>query len=112
MRMSFPTAILLLAGAAAPALAQRLPSTIHPTHYDLAFDVDIPHARFTGAETIRVEVADATTRIVLNAADLQISSVTVGRGDASQHATVTMDAARQQATFTVPRPLARGPAEI
>ena len=39
---------------ASPALAQRLPSTVRPTHYDLAFAIDLAHERFDGTETIHL----------------------------------------------------------
>ena len=36
--------------ACSPANAQRLPTTVVPEHYDLAFDVDLATARFEGVE--------------------------------------------------------------
>jgi aminopeptidase N len=103
------TAFLLVA---VPAVAQRLPTVITPDHYDLAFVVDLTHERFEGTETIRVQVAEPTPRVVLNAVDLQFRDVTIGAGAAAQHALVTLDEAHQTATLTVPKPLTRGPAEI
>ena len=38
--------VLLVLSGATPALAQRLPATATPEHYDLAFTVDLHHARF------------------------------------------------------------------
>src|SRR5688572_4120121 len=104
-----PLALLLLASAAA---AQRLPTTVSPEHYDLKFEVDIPRAQFEGTETIRVQLNETTSRIVLNALDIEFHEVTIGRGAATQKATVTLDATNQTATFTVPNPIAKGPAEI
>ena len=103
--------ILLLTGAAT-ASAQRLPSTVRPDQYDLHFVVDIAHARFDGTETIRVDVQEPTSRIVLNAADLQFRDAVVGRGPSAQHATVTFDESAQQATLTVPRRIDRGRTDI
>ena len=62
--------LLLLVQLATPVCAQRLPATATPEHYDLAFVVDIPNKRFEGTETIRVRLAQPTSRIVLNAAEL------------------------------------------
>src|SRR6185295_11427313 len=90
----------------------RLPTTVTPEHYDLAFVVDLAHERFEGTETIRVNVTEPTPRIVLNAAELRFHSVSVGTGSAAQTATVTLDEGAQTATFTVPRPIARGSTEI
>src|SRR5262249_23991129 len=98
--------------AAAPLSAQRLRAGVAPDHYDLAFVVDLAHERFEGTETITATVAAPTTRIVLNAVDIDFHEVTIGAGTAAQKATVTSDAAAQTATFTVARPVAAGPASI
>src|SRR6476660_6735754 len=94
--------VVLFLLAVGPAAAQRLPGGVAPTHYDLAFVVDLEHERFDGTETIRVEVAEPTSRIVVNEADITFRDVTIGAGD---------DAA-QTAAFTVARRLAKGPADI
>src|SRR5947208_10904621 len=52
---SLTAALALL--AASHAFAQRLPGDVTPSHYDLSFDVDLANARFTGTETIRVDLA-------------------------------------------------------
>lgn len=107
---ALPSAIFLL--ACAPASAQRLPTTVVPGHYDLAFDVDLPRARFSGVETIKVDVTAPSRRIVLHAMDLQIQSVTVKAGGVEQKAVVTVALPTQTATLTVPRAVPAGPAEI
>src|SRR3954462_714570 len=103
-------ALTLLAGV--PASAQRLPGGVTPEHYDLAFVVDLVHERFDGTETIRVNVAAPTTRIVLNALDIDFREVTIGAGGTAQKATVTSDSTAQTATFTVPRPIPSGTHDI
>src|SRR4030095_15187088 len=112
MRTRVIQLVLLFLSTALPASAQRLPTSIIPEHYDLAFAVDLPRERFEGTETIRVRVAEPTSHIVLNAIELQFKSVTIGAGAAAQTGTVTLDEAKQTATFTVPRPIARGSTEI
>jgi len=112
MRAPFGLLTVLVSLLPASVLAQRLPTIVTPEHYDLAFAVDLAHARFEGTETIRVTVAEPTPRIVLNAAEIQFDEVTIGRGAAAQHAAVALDAANQTATFTVPKPLDRGPTEV
>src|SRR2546423_9749513 len=97
---------------ASPASAQRLPAGIAPEHYDLAFVVDLAHERFDGSETIRIDVAAPTGRIVLNAVDIDFREVTVGSGAGAQKATVTSDATSQTATLTVPRPIAAGKTDV
>ena len=112
MRPSLPCALTTFLLVALPASAQRLPTIVTPDHYDLAFVVDLTHERFEGTETIRVQVAEPTPRVVLNAVDLQFREVTIGAGAAAQHAVVTLDEAHQTATLSVPKPLPKGSAEI
>jgi len=112
MKSVFLRAAALVVAVASPAAAQRLPATVTPDHYDLAFAVDIPHNHFDGTETIRVQVPQPTTRVVLNAADIDFREVMIGAGASAQKATVTLDEPSQTATFTVPKALERGPAEI
>src|SRR5919109_5052015 len=98
--------------SALPASAQRLPTTVRPDHYDLGFVVDLARARFDGTAAIRVQVAEPTTRVVLNAVELRFRNASIGDGAAAQHATVMFDAPNQTATLTVARPLARGETTI
>jgi len=74
---------------AAPAAAQRLPATVVPDQYDLTFAVDLDRARFEGTETIRVQVAEPTARVVLHALDIEFHDVTIGTGPAAQTAKVS-----------------------
>ena len=97
---------------ALPAAAQRLPTTVAPEHYVLTFTVDLAHATFEGAESIRVQVAEPTTRIVLHAVEIQFHDVTIGAGAAAQKATVSLNADDQTATLTVPKAIAKGAADV
>src|SRR5215471_3594377 len=112
MRTRLVTFLLLLLSTATSASAERLPATVTPEHYDLAFVVDLARERFEGTETIRVRIAEPTSRIVLNALELQFRSVTIGSGRSAQTATVTLDEAAQTAAFTVPREIVKGSTEI
>ena len=64
--------------------AERLPQTVRPEHYTLAFTPDLKAATFTGVETIDVSLAEPTDRITLNAIELDLKSVTVTVGDKQQ----------------------------
>src|SRR5713101_4296096 len=112
MRLRSVTVLTAALLTALPASAQRLPAIVTPDHYDLAFVVDLGRERFEGTETIRVQVAEPTPRVVLHALDIQFREVTIGAGDSVQTATVTLDEKGQTATLTVPRPLAKGPAAL
>src|SRR5262245_18592743 len=98
--------------ACSPAGAQRLPTTVVPEHYDLAFDVDLTKARFEGVETIKVSLGQPSRRIVLNALDITFHEVTIRAAGAEQRATVTENEATQPVALTVPIDSPAGPADI
>src|SRR5437899_11948261 len=93
MRFRVLLALVAASLAAAPASAQRLPSSVAPVHYDLAFVVDLLHERFEGTEAVQVQVDEPTTRVVLHALDLTFRTVTItAGGPAAQTAAVARDA--------------------
>ncbi len=92
--------------------AQRLPVTVVPEHYDLAFDVDLSRASFTGVETIHVRLAAPTRRIVLHALDLRFESATIAAAGQSQTASVALDPSSETVALAVARELPAGPADI
>lgn len=103
-------AVLLLAGTLENAEAQRLPTTVVPEHYDLAFDIDLAGARFAGTESIRVRVDERTTRILLHAVDLTFEDATIESRGVRQSASVTING--QLALLTVARAIEPGVAVI
>jgi len=112
MRFGLCICVGFITLAPATVAAQRLPTTVTPDHYDLAFVVDLRHNRFEGTETIRVQATQPTTRVVLNAVDIEFHDVTIGNGPAAQHATVRTDERTQTATFAVPKPIDGGTTDI
>lgn len=107
--------VLLIAGTlglvgAGEAHAQRLPTTVRPEHYELAFDIELSRARFTGTEAIHVQVAESTNRVLLHAVDLTFREVIIDSAGSQQRASVSLTG--QLALLTVPRPVAAGPAII
>jgi aminopeptidase N len=102
-------AVLLIA---VPALAQRLPSTVVPDHYDLSVEPDLAAATFAGVERITVTLRQPSMSIVLNAAEIQFGAVTITAAGRAQQARVSLDPAKEQATLTVPATMPAGPAEI
>ena len=95
-----------------PAAAQRLPGTVLPEHYTLAFSPDLEKETFRGRESIQVTITEPTKAITLHAAEIEFGEVTITAGGRTQTAKVTTDAAKETATFTVPDTLAEGAATI
>ena len=75
MRNIIVASLLLLCGVGAEA--QRLPLTVVPEHYQLSFTPDLKDATFAGDETIDVRILKPTKLIILNAAEIKFSLVTV-----------------------------------
>jgi aminopeptidase N/puromycin-sensitive aminopeptidase len=96
----------------APAQAQRLPSTVRPEHYALTLTPDLKAATFTGVETIDIDVKEPVNAITLNAVEIAFQSVTITAAGKQQKAAVTLDGAKDQATFSFPAKIPAGKAVL
>ncbi|MFL6280058.1 MAG: M1 family metallopeptidase [Vicinamibacterales bacterium] len=83
-----------------------------PSHYDIAVTPNLAAATFAGTERIVVALNKPSSTIVLNAAEIEFDKVTIKSGAVTQQARVSLDPSKEQATFTVDRPLPAGTAEI
>jgi aminopeptidase N len=122
--------------------AQRLPGGVRPEHYSLTIAPDLKTARFAGSETIDVVVDAETNAITLNAAEITFVSVKAymwppgaiidyapdkhwrDQKDQDVHpdltkldkspqtAVISLDTAKEQATFTFAHPLNAGPVTL
>jgi aminopeptidase N/puromycin-sensitive aminopeptidase len=88
--------------------AQRLPTTAIPEHYTLSLTPDLKAATFTGAESIVLTLAQPSSTITLNAAEITFKTVTAQAGGQTLTAKVTEDKEKDQATFTFDKPLPAG----
>ena len=104
--------LLSFVALATPAIAQRLPKTVVPEHYQLAFTIDLANAKFSGQTGIDVRVTQSTSTITLHAVEMNVTSATVAAGGQTQTATVAMNAEAQTATLTLPKAVAAGKARI
>ncbi len=122
------SAVLLAANLAAQA--QRLPAGVHPEHYSLSLTPDLKAATFAGEETIDVTLDSPSKTITLNAAEIKFVAVqethstdirvvtkggqapefksTIHQPPMRQDAYVTLDEAKEQATFIFPKELPAG----
>ena len=109
--MHLRSSLLLTFALTAPfAMAQRLPTVVHPERYTLALTPDLKAATFAGTETINLSLDKPSKTITLNSAEITIVSATADGVTAGGHgASVSYDIAKEQATFTFPEILAAGP---
>jgi aminopeptidase N len=82
-----------------------LPKTVVPVHYALEFTPDFDRLTFTGSELIDIDIAEPTSRVVLNAVELTIESAAV---DGEAASSTVFQEAQQTVTFAFPHPIAAG----
>jgi aminopeptidase N len=104
---------VLFLSASVSVEAQRLPAGIHPEAYRLTLTPDLQAATFTGSETIDVVLEAPSRTITLNAADIRFGEVkayvsSLAADKDPQIATITLDEAKEQATFSFPKELPAG----
>ena len=111
-KIGFAVLVLQLALMAPGALGQRVPDLATPDHYQLTITPDFATENFAGDETIQIRLLKPSSSITLNAAEIKFAEVTITSRSKTQTAQVSSDEKNEMSTFTVPEPLAAGPAEI
>ena len=111
MRITFLVLAAILS-AASGAFAQRLATTVVPVHYDITVTPRLAEATFSGRVVITLRLAAPASVITLNAAEIKFGEVTVSAAGQQQRGAVTLDAAKEQASFKFPKPLPAGDAEL
>src|SRR5581483_633266 len=84
---------------------QVLPDTVVPSHYDLALSPDAGALSFSGKVAITVDVAVATSDVMLNAEGLTFQHAAV---DGGPDAVVTLDKTTGRAVLRFPAPIQKG----
>ncbi|WP_230481735.1 M1 family metallopeptidase [Sphingomonas sp. Leaf21] len=98
--MKSALSVLLALTVSAPALAAgQLPQTVAPVLYDITVRPDAKAMRFSGEETVDVDVRQATATIVLNAAELTITRATFD----GKPVPYALDKDKQTLTLTLPQ---------
>ena len=90
-----------------------LPASVKPNKYRLTLQPDLNTFTFKGEQTVDIEIVEPTARIVLNAAELEISGVTLRRNssETSTHS-VSPDADTETVTLDFGRTLSPGRAQL
>jgi len=110
MRRFLTAAVLFL--AALPLAAARLPKSVIPDHYAISITPDLVTEKFSGQETIDVDIKEPVDTITLNSADLEMHDVVVASGSKMMNATITYDAPNEQASLKFGQTLPPGRASI
>lgn len=105
-------AALLVFSNASALEAQRLPTGVTPQHYALTLEPDLKSATFKGTEQIDVTLAQPSTSITMNAAEITFQSVTISANGNSQLAQVSENKPNEQVTLQVPNAIPAGKAII
>lgn len=106
-------AVVCLALACSSLLhAERLSTSVYPTHYALTLAPDLKTATFTGTEAIDIVLKAPATSIIVNSADLSYQSVTIAADGKSQTAAVELHPDLEQVEFTVPNQIPAGIATV
>ena len=92
----------------------RLPPNVRPTAYRLTLTPDLENFTFTGHVSIDLQVSEDTGRVLLNAAELEITaaSVTDAYGGPMPASGILLDEKRERVFLTFPREIATGRATL
>ena len=92
--------------------ADRLPRTATPDRYDLVIATDLDAGTFTGEVAIHLDVHEATSVLVCNAAELDIHGASVDADGASVTGAIRLDVEREQLHVELPEPIGPGRAVL
>ena len=85
----------------------KLPKQVRPTDYAIWIKPDIKKLTFAGRETVKLNVEQATSELVLNAADLTVSDAQLN-GKTIPKTAIKFDAKNELLTITAPGELTPG----
>jgi puromycin-sensitive aminopeptidase len=82
-----------------------------PEHYDLALNLDLAEFTFTGKECVKVNIANATNKLTLNAVELDITSAIFRENGSSpeiKSSSIDYDTKKEWVTLTLPEEIIPG----
>ncbi|HEX9458448.1 MAG TPA: M1 family metallopeptidase, partial [Thermoanaerobaculia bacterium] len=98
--------------AALPLTAARLPVSVIPDHYAITITPDLAAEKFSGQETIDVDVKEPIDTITFHSVDLDLHDVVVASGSKLLNPTVTFDAPNEMASLKFSQTVPPGKASI
>ncbi|MEA2339021.1 MAG: puromycin-sensitive aminopeptidase [Thermoanaerobaculia bacterium] len=110
MRRLLAAAALLL--AALPLAAARLPKSVIPDHYAISITPDLAAEKFSGQETIDVDIKEPIDTITLNSAEIEMHDIVVAAGSKLLNPTVSYDAPNEMASLKFGQTIPPGRASI
>ena len=110
MRRFLTAAALFL--AALPLAAARLPKSVIPDHYAISITPDLVTEKFSGQETIDVDIKEPIDTITLSSADLEMHDVVVAQGSKLLNPTISYDVPNEMASLKFSQTLPPGRASI
>ena len=92
----------------------RLPETVRPEHYRVRLEPDLDAFTFAGSEEIDLRLSAPASEIVLNAAELTVSSARARAADGAEHVAVGIehDAEAERVTLRFAATLPAGAAVL
>ena len=89
--------------------SHRLPTSVIPERYEIRLTPDLIQWSFAGEVKVAVDVRQGVREVILNAAELSIQSVSIGRADGVVfHGSAQLDGDNEQAVLNFPEILAPG----
>ncbi|HXH91993.1 MAG TPA: M1 family peptidase, partial [Thermoanaerobaculia bacterium] len=99
--------------AALPLAAARLPKSVIPDHYAISITPDLAAAKFSGQETIDVDIKEPVDTITLSSVGLELHDVVVASGSKLLNPTeITFDVPNEMASLKFGQTLPPGKASM
>ena len=90
-----------------------LPENVRPLHYQITLQPDMENFTFDGLEVIDIDIKEATSEIVLNAADLRVPAAMLIRdGQWIRSESISLDEENQTVTVSFAEPVQPGHAQL